>query len=87
VVGEVGGVIDVVCALAPGAAVTLSAWSQPDPTIVLSVGGPEVLSAGDALVERIGVIAGGARCDPTSDEITLEWRWAESVAAQMRAER
>jgi hypothetical protein len=87
VVGEVGGVIDVVCAQSPGAAVTLSSWSQPDPTIVVSVGGPPVAAAGDALVKRLGAIAGEATCDATPGEITLEWRWAQGVAAQVPAGR
>ena len=81
VVGEVGGVIDVVCALAPGASVTLSSWSDPDPAIVLSVSGPEVLAAGRALAERIERVARAAWCDLTPDDATLEWRWTEAVPA------
>jgi hypothetical protein len=82
VVGEVGGVIDAVCALAPGASVTLSSWSDPDPSILLSVAGPRVGGAGPALVERIDKVSGTAWRDLTPGEITLEWRWAGSVPAQ-----
>ena len=52
--------IDAVCALGPGASVTLSSWSDPDPTILLSVAGPRVGGAGPALVERIDRVSGGA---------------------------
>ena len=82
VVGEVGGVIDAVCALAPGASVTLSSWSDPEPSILLSVAGPRVGAAGPALVERIDRVSGTAWRDLTADEITLEWRWTGSVPAQ-----
>ncbi len=82
VVGEVGGVIDVVCALAPGASVTLSSWSDPDPAILLSVAGPRVGDAGPALVERIDWVAGSAWCDVTPDALTLEWRWTGGMPAQ-----
>lgn len=87
VVGEVGGVIDLVCALAPGASVTLSSWSDPDPAIVLSVTGPRVGGAGPALVERIHRVSSAAWCDVTSDEITLEWRWAVAMPAQVDRRR
>ena len=82
VVGEVGGVIDAVSALAPGASVTLSSWSDPDPSILLSVAGPRVGGAGPALVERIDRVSGTAWRDLTPDEITLEWRWTGAVPAQ-----
>jgi hypothetical protein len=87
VVGEVGGVIDVVCALAPGSSVTLSSWSDPDPTMVLSVSGPGVDAAGRVLAERIERVAGAAWCDVTPDALTLEWRWTEAVPAPQARRR
>jgi hypothetical protein len=71
-----------VCALAPGASVTLSSWSDPEPSILLSVAGPRVGGAGPALVERIDKVSGTAWRDLTPNEITLEWRWAAAVPAQ-----
>jgi hypothetical protein len=81
VIGEVGGAIDVLCALAPGAPVTLSSWSDPDPAIVLSASGPRVDAAGRALVQRIDRVAGAAWCDVSPDAMTLEWRWGGDVPA------
>jgi hypothetical protein len=81
VIGEVGGVIDAVCALAPGSSVTLSSWLDPDPAIVLSVSGPRVDGPGSALVERIDRVSGAAWCDVTPDAITLEWRWTGAMPA------
>jgi hypothetical protein len=87
VVGEVGGVIDVVCALAPGATVTLSSWSEPDPTIVVSVQGPQVGHAAPALLLRIDRVASDAWCDATPEEITLEWRWTAAVSSEVGVRR
>jgi hypothetical protein len=83
VIGEVGGVIDVVCALAPGARVTLSSWSEPDATIVVSVEGPQVGPVAPQLLRRIDRIAGAAWYDATPDEISLEWRWADSTSSEV----
>ena len=78
-VGEIGGVIDMLCTQAPGAAVTLSAWSDPLPTILLSAAGPAVVGAGRALTSRVDRFAGGAWQDVTSEGITVEWAWGKSV--------
>ena len=87
VVGEVGGAIDVLCALAPGTPVTLSSWSDPDPAIVLSASGPRVDAAGRALVERIDRVTGAAWCDVSPDAVTLEWRWGGDVPAGEAGQR
>lgn len=87
VIGEVGGVIDVLCAVAPGTAVTLSSWSDPDPAIVLSATGPRVDSAGQSLVERIDRVRGAAWCDLSPDGITLEWRWGGDGTAPAGLQR
>ena len=67
------------CTQAPGAAVTLSAWSDPDADIVLSATGPSVVGAGPALTSRVDRFAGGAWHDVNPDGITMEWRWGDVV--------
>jgi hypothetical protein len=76
VVGHVGGVIDILCATAPGASVTLSGWAEPGPTIVLSAAGPSVEHAGAVLRERVARVAGDAWVDADPDRLDLEWSWS-----------
>jgi signal transduction histidine kinase len=80
-IGEVGGMVDVLCALAPGAAVTLSAWAEPGPAIVLAAGGEPVALAGQRLVDRIDHVIGDAWRDVGSDGITVEWTWTGAASA------
>ena len=80
-IGEVGGVVDVLCALAPGAAVTLSAWAEPGPAFVLAAGGEPVARAGQVLLDRIDHVAGDAWRDVGTDGITVEWSWTGVVSA------
>ncbi len=79
-VGEIGGVIDMLCTQAPGADVTLSAWSDPTPSIVLSATGPAVVGAGRALSGRIDRFAASAWRDVSPEGITVEWQWATAVS-------
>lgn len=78
-IGEIGGVIDMLCTQAPGASVTLSAWSDPTPSVMLSAAGPAVVGAGSALTNRVDRFAGGAWRDLNPEGITLEWAWARPV--------
>ena len=78
-VGEIGGVIDMLCTQAPGAVVTLSAWSEPTPTVVLSATGPSVVGAGEALTSRVERFSGGAWHDVNPDGVTIEWTWGAEV--------
>ncbi len=78
-VGEIGGVVDMLCTQAPGAAVTLSAWSDPTPTILLSATGPAVVGAGRALTSRVDRFAGGAWQDVNPEGITVEWAWGDGI--------
>jgi hypothetical protein len=80
-VGEIGGVIDMICTQAPGAVVTLSAWTDPAPAVVLAASGPAVADAGSALTSRVDRYAPGAWRDDSAESITLEWVWPERVAA------
>lgn len=86
-VGEIGGVIDMLCTQAPGAAVTLSAWSDPIPSIVLSATGPAVVGAGLALTSRVQRFARGAWQDVNPEGITVEWAWGGSaVGGRLRVD-
>jgi hypothetical protein len=87
VVGEIGGVIDMVCSQAPGADVTLAAWSDPAPSILLSAAGPPVVGAGSALTRRVGRFAGGSWLDVTSEGISVEWSWDAGVPRLGRGSR
>ena len=86
-VGEIGGVIDMLCTHAPGAAVTLSAWSDPAPAVVLSAAGPAVAGAGGALTRRVDRFATGAWRDESAESITLEWVWPEGVPGTVAGSR
>ena len=86
-VGEIGGVIDMLCTHAPGAAVTLSAWSDPAPAVVLSAAGPAVAGAGGALTRRVDRFATGAWRDDSAESITLEWVWPEGVPGTVAGSR
>jgi hypothetical protein len=75
-IGQVGGVLDTVAALAPGCAVTISAWEEPNRgTLTLTMAGPRVAHAGDALESRIHRVAGQAWRDFGGDVVTVEWTW------------
>ncbi len=78
-VGEIGGVVDMLCTQAPGAIVTLSAWSDPAPTVLLSATGPAVVGAGRALTSRVDRFAGGAWQDVNPEGITVEWVWVDAI--------
>ena len=80
-IGSIGGVIDAICSAAPGAAVTLSAWPGPEPTMVVTAQGPAVGGAGLVLVERVERSAGGAWVEVGPDEVTLEWSLVEEIPA------
>ncbi|MDH4016041.1 MAG: hypothetical protein OEV20_01750 [Actinomycetota bacterium] len=74
-IGEVGGVIDALCALAPGASVTLSAWADPTPSVLLAAEGPALIRAEPHLVSRFDRFAVGAAREVGPDGVTLEWAW------------
>ena len=74
-IGEMGGVIDAICALAPGASVTLSAWADPTPTVMLTAEGPALVRAEPQLVSRFERFAVGAAREVGPDGVTLEWAW------------
>ncbi len=86
-VGEIGGVIDMLCTQAPGASVTLSAWSDPSPSIMLAAAGPAVVGAGPALTSRVDRFAGGAWRDVDPEGITLEWAWRQPVPQSVAGSR
>jgi hypothetical protein len=79
VVGDIGGVIDMLCTRTPGAFVTLSAWTEPIPIIVLSATGPSVAGAGAALGSQVERYAGNAWHDVNDDGVTIEWTWGDEV--------
>jgi len=78
-VGEIGGVIDMLCTQAPGADVTLAAWSDPMSSVLLSASGPAVVGAGTTLTRRVDRFAGGAWQDVNPEGITVEWVWDPGV--------
>ncbi len=80
-VGEIGGVIDMLCTQSPGAEVTLSVWPDPTPTVMLSATGPAVVAAGGALISRVDRFAGGAWQDVSPEGISLEWSWEQVAPA------
>jgi hypothetical protein len=77
VVGHVGGVLDTFCALAPGAAVTLSAWGDgTSGSMTVMASGAAVEHAGGALESRVHRVAGEvAWLDYAPDSLTVEWAW------------
>jgi signal transduction histidine kinase len=80
-IGEVGGVVDVLCALAPGSTVTLSSWAEPGPALVLAAAGSPVARAGQVLLDRIHHVTGDAWLDVSTDGVTLEWSWPGAGSA------
>jgi hypothetical protein len=75
-IGQVGGVLDTAAALAPGCAVTISAWDEPGRgTLTVTLAGPRVAHAGAALESRVHRVAGEAWRDFGGDIITVEWTW------------
>jgi hypothetical protein len=86
-VGEIGGVIDMLCTHAPGADVTLSAWSAPAPAVVLTAAGPAVAGAGAALSRRVDRFAAGAWHDDGAESITLEWAWSQGMPGPVAGAR
>jgi hypothetical protein len=77
VVGRVGGVLDTVCALAPGSDVTLSAWRDPKASsLMVTARGPAVERAEEPLVGRVDRVAGPlAWRELAADSVTVEWSW------------
>ena len=80
-IGSIGGVVDSICSVAPGAAVTLSGWPGPEPTMVVTAQGPAVGRAGPALLDRVKRSSGGAWVEVGPDELTAEWAWSGEMPA------
>lgn len=78
-IGEVGGMIDALCALAPGASVTLSAWADPAPTVILTAEGSGLVRAETLLRARFDRFAEGAFTEIGPEGLTLEWAWDRDV--------
>lgn len=90
VVGRVGGVLDTVCALAPGADVTLSAWGGREScSLMVTARGPAVEQAGEPLAGRVDRVAGPlAWREIASDAVTVEWSWpTEQLPGAARSTR
>jgi signal transduction histidine kinase len=87
VVGRVGGVLDTVCSMAPGAAVTLSSWADPTRcSLMVTASGPAVARSADALAARVDRVAGPvAWREVGSDSITVEWAWPSAEMTESAA--
>ena len=80
-IGSIGGVVDAICSVAPGVAVTLSGWPGPEPTMVMTAQGPAVGRAGPSLLDRVERSSGGAWVEVGADELTAEWAWSGEIPA------
>ena len=79
VVGQIGGCIDTLCALAPGSAVTLAAFDETTGgSLTLTANGPPLLPVGKSLGERVAVLAPTAWRDVSDDTLTIEWTWPKA---------
>jgi hypothetical protein len=82
VVGQVGGVLDTLAAMAPGCTVTLSTWSEPSRGVLtVLAAGPRVAHVGAPLESRIHRVAGRAWREFGGDTITVEWAWLRATPA------
>ncbi len=80
-IGHIGGVLDTISAIAPGATVTLSAWSQEDiASLMVTASGPSVVARMDPLSARVHRVAGEAWRDFGADQVSVEWTWPRSEA-------
>jgi hypothetical protein len=78
VIGQVGGVLDTIAAMAPGATVTLAGWDQGEAASLMVTGsGSRVAHAHDALTARVHRVAGEAWRDFGEGSVTVEWSWRQ----------
>ena len=85
-VGQIGGCIDTICALAPGCSVTLSAFEETTAgSLTLIASGPSVLLAGEPLADRVAALAPTAWRDVSDDTLTVEWTWPKAADARAAA--
>ncbi len=90
VVGRVGGILDTVCALAPGADVTLAAWRDPKASsLMVTAMGPAVERAAEPLASRVDQVSGPlAWRELATDAVTVEWSWpTQEVSGQSPSSR
>lgn len=81
VIGQVGGVLDTIAAMAPGATVTLAGWDQDAVASLMVTGsGPRVAHAHDTLTSRVHRVAGEAWRDFSDGAVTLEWSWPQGAS-------
>jgi hypothetical protein len=77
----VGGVLDTISAIAPGATVTISAWCQADTaSLMVTASGPSAVARIDPLSARVHRVAGDAWRDFGADQLSVEWTWPHSGA-------
>lgn len=80
-IGHVGGVLDTISAIAPGATVTISAWCQADTaSLMVTASGPSAVARIDPLSARVHRVAGDAWRDFGADQLSVEWTWPHSGA-------
>jgi two-component system sensor histidine kinase DesK len=85
-IGHVGGVLDTISAIAPGATVTISAWSQADTaSLMVTASGPSAVARIDPLSARVHRVAGDAWRDFGADQLSVEWTWPHSEADPVRS--
>jgi hypothetical protein len=80
IIGQVGGVLDTVAAMAPGASVTLAGWDHDAVATLMVTGtGPRVAHAHDTLTSRVHRVAGEAWRDFSDGSVSVEWSWRQGT--------